>query len=133
MRTIIATIVTGPDEREWLDMELPAEIPVGRIAVLTADALRGEVSDLEMVQFSLEQKRAEGEWQTLEQDKSLEQQLVCDGAYLRVQRGFSTVDTGKPLNGWRSLFDTVRPFALVSSLRDEDTEPQPGYVWKLLE
>lgn len=130
VKRIIATIVTSANERHWPDFEIPAELPVRQAAALVADSLRGEVWNAEHIHFYLERKIADGEWKPLDENRSLLEQEISDGAYLRVQKSLSTTPGDKPLDGWRSIFDTYVQFD--HGLAEEEEEPVQGYVWKLL-
>ncbi|MFM1652482.1 EsaB/YukD family protein [Brevibacillus sp. B_LB10_24] len=130
--TVIVTLVTGPNEPEWPDFELPAQVPAGRLAPMIAYALKGEAAEIEHVHYLLEIKIADGDWRTLAEEGTLAELGVAEGAYLRVQKSYSTTPLRKPLDGWRPIFERPAPQYEDPGEADEEDAPAQGYVWKLL-
>ncbi len=123
--------MTSANMRQNPDYELPTEIPCRQLAEQVAFALRGERQVIENITYLLEIKVGDDEWKVIPSHLSLAELGVQNGAYLRVQRRFSTVEEETQLDGWRSLYEQ-KPSYQPPEYAEEETELR-GYVWKLLE
>lgn len=137
MDKIIVTIVTNADKSKWPDFELPTHFPCQMIAekvsrlVKVRDPHRGTDA-----RYLLEMKVGEHEWKILSSDSTLSELGVKSGAYLRVQRSFSTGGEGQTIEGWRSLYQQPLSEAghvhLANEKKDKNKSELKGYVWKTL-
>lgn len=139
MNKIIVTIVTNSDKSKWLDFELPSDIPSQMIAEKIALVLKeGEPHLSNDLRYLLEVKVGGNEWKTLSTGATLSQVGVKSGAYLRVQRSFSTgsENENQPIEGWRSLYQQQIPVSenihTQYEKKEKDKNELKGYVWKTL-
>lgn len=73
-------------EQEWVDLELPSEIPIVEVLPLLADVIGLNDGESENQSYILEMKLPNGNWRMLDDSRSLDDYRVMDGAYLRVQK-----------------------------------------------
>ncbi|TPG68427.1 hypothetical protein EEL32_18330 [Brevibacillus laterosporus] len=139
MNKVIVTIVTNSDKSKWFDFELPSDIPSQLIAEKISLVLKeGEPHLLTDLTYLLEVKVGGSEWKTLSTRATLSQAGVKSGAYLRVQRSFSTgnENENQPIEGWRSLYQQQVPVSEHVHTQYEKKEKEmnelKGYVWKTL-
>ncbi|MBA4496347.1 EsaB/YukD family protein [Paenactinomyces guangxiensis] len=82
----IVTIVTGSNKQDWIDFELPSDIPVAQVTLMLVEAVRNEAPDMAKGKYILEVKTQTGDWKKLDETRSLDHCSVMDGAYLRIQK-----------------------------------------------
>jgi hypothetical protein len=124
---IIVTILLQGEEKSWMDLEIPLDMTTGELISIVVSFWDEEI-DKEDV-FFLEWKER-GRWYRLEENHSVYECGLMDGAYLRLYRNQQSGFEQNPVNGWRSIFQ--------GQLEESDTEEKEGsnkdaaYAWKLL-
>ncbi|WP_094699656.1 hypothetical protein [Brevibacillus laterosporus] len=137
MDKIIVTFVTNADKSKWPDFELPTHIPCQMIAEKISRMIKeGESQRVTDVTYMLEVKVGEHEWKILPLAATLFELGVRSGAYLRVQRNFSTGNKDQTIEGWRSLYQQQIPedehVHTRNEKKDKNKSESKGYVWKTL-
>lgn len=89
----MGVIVTVLNEENVVcgDFELPSDVSITEIAMLLAQIFKGEESSKD--EYVLEVKTQAGEWWRLDQTRTLDDCLIMDGAYLRLQKKQIESDT----------------------------------------
>ncbi|KKO53349.1 hypothetical protein [Paenibacillus sp. DMB20] len=100
---MILTVISGRNEEDWFDIDVPDECSVTRLNELLGLRLFHEPSS-PGIQYILEAKFPEGLWFTVEEVPTIVEAGLREGAYIRLQRAFSTTDEEAPVYGRRSLF-----------------------------
>lgn len=100
---MILTVISGRNEDDWFDIDVPDECSVERLNELLGLRLFREPSG-EGVQYILEAKFPEGLWFTVNEQSSLVEAGLREGSYIRLQRAFSTTTEEAPVYGRRLLF-----------------------------
>ena len=81
----IVTVLYGPDDQDWVDLEIPTDVPVGELIQMLVDALEENMQS-EDDRFILEIKNEKSVWEKMDEKKTLQSYGVMDGFYLRIQR-----------------------------------------------
>lgn len=82
---VIVTVIYGLNEQDWMDLELPTDVPVGELIQMLVDALEENMQS-EDDRFILEVKNEKSVWEKMDEAKTLQNYGVMDGFYLRIQR-----------------------------------------------
>lgn len=100
---MILTVISGRNEEEWFDIDVPDECSIDRLVELLGLRLfHGPSGD--GIQYILEAKFPEGLWFKVEGRSSLVEAGLREGSYIRLQRAYSTTTEEAPVYGRRSLF-----------------------------
>jgi hypothetical protein len=83
---VIVTVVTGSNKHDWIDFELPSDIPIAELILMITDVVRNGELTMDEGQYILEFKTKTGDWQKLDETRSLDDYAIMDGAYLRIQK-----------------------------------------------
>ncbi|MDQ0110663.1 EsaB/YukD family protein [Paenibacillus harenae] len=83
-RTMATVVVPVMEYRR--DMELPSNVPVRQLSTLIAHGITKETESAFINGWEefIELRQQGEEWKTLDPERTLEEQSVYDGAYLRV-------------------------------------------------
>ncbi|NMO96270.1 hypothetical protein [Paenibacillus lemnae] len=100
---MILTVISGRREGDWFDIDIPEECSVNRLNELLGLRLFHELPSPGM-QYILEAKFPEGLWFKIEDVSSIVEAGLREGAYIRLQRAFSTTNDEAPVYGRRTLF-----------------------------
>ncbi|MGG1879215.1 hypothetical protein ABDI30_16820 [Paenibacillus cisolokensis] len=100
---MILTVISGRNERDWFDIEVPDHCQVGELIEMLGLRLYQSASQ-EGIQYILEGKFPEGLWFKVEEGASLAEAGLREGTCIRLQRAFSTTEEEAPIYGRRSLF-----------------------------
>ena len=103
---MILTVVSGRNEEDWFDIEVPEECSVTRLNELLGLRLFHEPSSPGM-QYILEAKFPEGLWFKVQEASNVAEAGLREGASIRLQRAFSTTEEEAPVYGRRMLFQEV--------------------------
>ncbi|MGA8941543.1 MAG: EsaB/YukD family protein [Thermoactinomyces sp.] len=82
---MIVTVVIGEEKSDWIDFELPSNVPVAGLLEMIAGAIDETLSG-ENEKFVLEVKTRKGVWRRLSETKTLQDYGIMDGVYLRIQK-----------------------------------------------
>jgi hypothetical protein len=83
---VIVTVVTGANKQDWVDFELPSDLPISEVILMLADAITNEEHSMDEGHYILEVKSQTGDWRKLDETKSLDDYKIMDGAYLRFRK-----------------------------------------------
>ena len=100
---MILTVISGRNEGDWFDIEVPDECTVTRLNELLGLRLFKEPSS-PGIQYILEAKFPEGLWFSVNEGSGVVEAGLREGAYVRLQRAFSTTEEEAPVYGRRMLF-----------------------------
>ncbi|WP_289355904.1 MULTISPECIES: hypothetical protein [unclassified Paenibacillus] len=100
---MILTVSFGRQSRDWFDIDVADDCTGVQLKAILGLKLFGEPPKNHM-QYILEVKQPEGLWITVPEQVRLLEAGVREGAYIRVQRAFSTTNEAIPSYGSRSLF-----------------------------
>lgn len=100
---MILTVISGRNEDDWFDIDVPDECSIERLNELLGLRLFREPSG-EGIQYILEAKFPEGLWFTVGGHSNLVEAGLREGSYIRLQRAFSTTTEEAPVYGRRLLF-----------------------------
>lgn len=101
---MILTVISGRNEEDWFDIEVPEDCPAGRLNEMLGLRLYREPAAPGM-QYILEARFPEGFWFKVEANAaSIAEAGLREGNYVRLQRAFSTTDEEAPVYGKRLLF-----------------------------
>ncbi|WP_422657190.1 hypothetical protein ACK8P5_15625 [Paenibacillus sp. EC2-1] len=100
---MILTVICGRAEGEWFDIDVPDDCSITRLNELLGIRLFKEPSS-SGIQYILEAKFPEGLWFTVKDELAVREAGLREGAYIRLQRAFSTTNEEAPVYGHRSLF-----------------------------
>ncbi|SYX84905.1 hypothetical protein [Paenibacillus alvei] len=100
---MILTVSFGRQGREWFDIDVADDCTGVQLKAILGLKLFGEPPKNHM-QYILEVKQPEGLWSTVPEQQRLLEAGVREGAYIRVQRAFSTTTDSAPSFGRRALF-----------------------------
>ncbi|WP_166244902.1 EsaB/YukD family protein [Paenibacillus turpanensis] len=103
MRKVVVTLMLDESSEEYIDLELPAEVPVERVTRLIASGLPIPAA----VEGAVLDAKAVGEdWRELPADWTLTNAGVRDGSYLRFRHPVPdfTPTEELPVAGWKPLF-----------------------------
>lgn len=103
MLEVILTVISGRNEEEWFDIDVPDECSVERlIEQLGLRLFQGPAGD--GIQYILEAKFPEGLWFKVQGSAGIVEAGLREGSYIRLQRAYSTTLEEAPVYGTRSLF-----------------------------
>ncbi|WP_054958406.1 hypothetical protein [Paenibacillus dakarensis] len=100
---MILTVICGRSEGEWFDIEVPDDCSITRLIELLGVRLFKEPAS-SGIQYILEAKFPEGLWFTVKEGSGVAESGLREGAYIRLQRAFSTTEEETPSYGRRALF-----------------------------
>lgn len=101
---MILTVISGRNEEDWFDIEVPEDCPTGRLNELLGLRLFREPAGAGM-QYILEAKFPEGFWFKVDANTATVVEAgLREGNFIRLQRAFSTTDEEAPVYGKRFLF-----------------------------
>ncbi|UNK16596.1 hypothetical protein MNQ98_19095 [Paenibacillus sp. N3/727] len=100
---MILTVISGRNEGDWFDISVPNECSVTRLNELLGLRLFQEPPS-PGIQYILEAKFPEGLWFTVDGNPGVVEAGLREGAFIRLQRAFSTTEEEAPVYGRRMLF-----------------------------
>lgn len=100
---MILTVISGRNESDWFDIEVPDHCLVKQLIEHLGLRLYHSASE-EGIQYILEGKFPEGLWFRVEEGANLAEAGLREGTCIRLQRAFSTTAEEAPIYGRRSLF-----------------------------
>ncbi|MCM3340091.1 hypothetical protein M3650_15965 [Paenibacillus sp. MER TA 81-3] len=100
---MMLTVTAGRQGQEWFDIEVPDDSTGLQLKAILGLKLYGEAPK-NHVQYILEAKQPEGLWFVVQEQQRLMEAGLREGAFVRVQRAFSTTAESVPAYGRRLLF-----------------------------
>ncbi|SEM94305.1 EsaB/YukD family protein [Lihuaxuella thermophila] len=79
------TVVTGSSKQDWTDFEIPSDLPVAEVTHMLAKVITEEELHARGGPYLLEVKTKTGDWRKLDETQTLDDCMITDGAYLRIQ------------------------------------------------
>jgi len=67
-------------------VEIPSDLPIAQVIPLLVDVMEPQENELDNEPYILETKLQNGNWRMLDDSRSLDDYLIMDGAYLRLQK-----------------------------------------------
>lgn len=102
---MVLTVITGRQARDWFDIDVPEDCPVDQLKQLLGMRIYGHREATTAThQYIMEGKFPDGMWFTISDDQGIVESGLREGAYIRVQRTYSTTTEEAPVVGRRSLF-----------------------------
>lgn len=84
---VIVTVVIGEKKSDWIDFELPSNVPIAHLIEMISGAIE-ETLSADDEKFVLEVKTRKGVWRRLDETKMLQDYGIMDGVYLRIQKKY---------------------------------------------
>ncbi|RUT29824.1 hypothetical protein EJP77_13460 [Paenibacillus zeisoli] len=92
---MIVTVCKGRDQAEWFDIEFSPETKaLDLLRLLIQEVAYQPLIDEEKVRYILEGRLPEGPWFPIPNSSEARNSGLMEGAFVRIQRTYSTIDEG---------------------------------------